>query len=82
VSAGSASRVDLGTVGASERNALSVVSGFALDDVRDAALPANRFVQAFGTTLNGRSYDGQTVEGPASVPPDYRVLMLAGAIQF
>jgi hypothetical protein len=26
-----------------------------------------------GSTLNGRSYAGQTVQGPASVPPDYLI---------
>lgn len=79
---GSESRVDLGSIGDPGMNALSVGSGFALDDVRQDASPLNRFIQAHGTTLNARSYDGQRVEGPASVPPDYRILTSTGAIQF
>jgi hypothetical protein len=62
-------------------NQLSVVSGFALEDLRlDNSL--GFIVEAAGITLNGRSYAGQRVQGPASVPPDYRIVDDRGAIQF
>lgn len=32
-------------------------------------------------TLNGRSYAGQLIQGPASQPPDYSILT-DGQIQF
>jgi hypothetical protein len=76
------SPIDLGYPGNPGDNALSVVSGYALDDQRIDTLPTFRFIQAFGTTLNGHSYVGQTIEGPAALAPDYRVQYEAGAIQF
>jgi hypothetical protein len=51
-------------------------------DQRIDRLPTFRFIESFGTTLNGHSYVGQTIEGPAAVAPDYRVRYEAGAIQF
>ena len=68
-------------------NALSAVSGFALEDLRQDALPDN-FVVALTPggppfTLNGRSYtELGLVSGPISVPPDFRILHESGSIHF
>jgi hypothetical protein len=75
---------DLGTADDPGQNALSTDTGFALNDNRMhfVAPPrsptidggtAIREINAVGTTLNGRSYAGQTIEGPAEQPPDYRI---------
>jgi hypothetical protein len=52
-------------------NQLSVTAGFALEDVRSENVIDP--IQAAGLTLNGNTYAG-AVEGPASVPPDYRIV--------
>jgi hypothetical protein len=63
---------DLGTPTSPGDNDLSVTSatGYALVDHRDVADPLTH-VMMTGTTLNGRSYAGQTIVGPADVVPDY-----------
>lgn len=72
---------DLGSALSPGENALSVVSGFALEDARTDSLN-EPYVLAIGTTLNGHSYDGQTIQGPAEVPLDYVIRTFSGAIQF
>jgi hypothetical protein len=54
-------------------NALSVRSGFALDDRRTTVTPATEFLPATGTTLNGHSYAGQVLQGPLSIGSDIRI---------
>ncbi len=49
---------------------LSVLSGFALEDVRIVPNTSTTFVTS--TTLNGNTYTGE-VQGPIAVPPDYRI---------
>jgi len=71
---------DLGTSVSPGENALSVVSGHALHDDRNDSLNFH-YLDARGTTLNGNSYTGQTIEGPAEQGMDYLV-NAAGAIQF
>jgi hypothetical protein len=61
-------------------NQLSVVSGVALEDGRTEPRVGSP-IRAVGITLNGRSYSG-TVEGPAEVLPDYRIVADNGAIRF
>jgi hypothetical protein len=63
---------DLGNPSSPGDNDLSVTSptGYALIDHRDLAEPITH-VTMTGTTLNGRSYAGQTIIGPADVVPDY-----------
>jgi hypothetical protein len=61
-------------------NQLSFLSGFALEDVREDPV-GGIYVDATGILLNGNSYTG-LVEGPVSVPPDYRVVSSSGGIQF
>lgn len=76
--------IDLGTAADPGGNMLSVRSGHALDDLRLApGTPGTpgRVIQAVGSTLNGRSYAGQLIEGPATLMPDYRIWS-TGAIQF
>lgn len=73
--------LDLGNGGGTGGNQLSVVSGTALLDMREEPDEFNGTIDATGMTLNGRSYAGQLIQGPASQPPDY--FMLAdGQIQF
>jgi hypothetical protein len=64
---------DLGRPADPGGNELVVTSptGYALIDRRNADT-INHLTMA-GSTLNGRSYAGQTVQGPAAVPPDYLV---------
>jgi hypothetical protein len=71
---------NLGTAGNPGNNQLSVVSGFAIDDVRQGE-NSPRLIRANGTTLNGVSFDGQTIVGPAELAPFYRVASSPG-IQF
>jgi hypothetical protein len=73
---------DLGTAMDPGGNALAVTTGFALDDARTAPSMMTGLIQAAGTTLNGRSYAGQLLDGPASAAPDYRLASGAAAIQF
>lgn len=63
-----------------EDNQLSVVSGYALEDARSITFEAV-YIQAGSVLLNGRTYTG-VVEGPADVPPDYRVLRPDSGIVF
>lgn len=76
------SHFDLGTAGDLGQNQLSVVSGFALEDARTDALPLWPYTDAAGTTLNGHSYAGQLILGPAQQGTDYRIVDGDGAIQF
>jgi hypothetical protein len=80
VAAVSVGLVDLGVIDLRGGNELSVLSGFALEDVR-VTPAAFVFIEAAGILLNGRSYTG-LVEGIASVPPDYRITDRSGGIQF
>ncbi len=73
--------LDLGNGGGPGGNELSVVSGIALLDIREDPDEFDRTIDATGITLNGRSYDGQLIEGPASLPPDYEIRS-DGLIQF
>ena len=73
--------LDLGNGGGPGGNELSVVSGIALLDIREEPDEFNRTIDATGITLNGRSYAGQLIEGPASQPPDYEI-RADGLIQF
>jgi hypothetical protein len=61
---------------------LSVVSGFALEDLRPDPDLQNAVNSALFTTLNGNSYQGQLIEGPIDVPPDFRIVDNSSAIQF
>jgi hypothetical protein len=72
---------NLGTVGNPGNNQLSVVSGFVIDDTRQAE-SANRYIRAHGTTLNGVSFDGQTIDGGAELAPFYRLAGSHSGIQF
>jgi hypothetical protein len=65
---------DLGLPGDPGGNELVVTSptGYALIDRRNATEPESNVTMS-GSTLNGRSYAGQTVQGPADVPPDYLI---------
>lgn len=80
VAAVSVGLVDLGVIDLRGGNELSVLSGFALEDVRVTPV-GFVFIEAAGILLNGRTYTG-LVEGIASVPPDYRVTDRSGGIQF
>jgi hypothetical protein len=64
---------DLGRPDDPGGNELVVTSptGYALIDRRNAET-INHLTMS-GSTLNGRSYAGQTVQGPAAVPPDYLI---------
>ena len=81
VADGANARADLGNGGGPGGNQLSVVSGVALLDARDERTPFDRIIDCAGLTLNGRSYAGQLVEGPASLLPDYQIIA-ANALQF
>jgi hypothetical protein len=72
---------DVNGMGIRGDSQLSVVSGFALEDVR-ADPRGMEYIQARGVLLNGRPYSGLLVEGTASAPPDYRVVPRSGGIQF
>ena len=56
-----------------EDDQLSVISGHALDDVRTEVWFAGAVVEASGTTLNGNSYGGQLIQGPADIGSDLRI---------
>jgi hypothetical protein len=72
-------RTDLGTPDDPGNNQLSVLSGFAIDDSRFSE--SGRYIRAVGTTLNGVSFAGQTIDG-GELPPYYRVLFSGAGIQF
>ena len=73
-------RNDLGDSGDGGGNQLSVVSGFALVDLRTD--PSFRpTIDATGTTLNGNAYAGQLIQGPTALAPDYSIVA-DGSIQF
>jgi hypothetical protein len=85
-----ASRYDLGTEDDAGDNALATTDGFALLDTRSFTLAPNasilggpdvEVIEAVGTTLNGRSYAGQRIEGRAELRPDYRISSF-GVVQF
>lgn len=61
---------------------LSVVSGYALEDLRPDPDLQNAINSALFTTLNGNSYEGQLIEGPIDVPPDFRIIDNSSGIQF
>jgi hypothetical protein len=61
---------------------LSVVSGFALEDMRPDPELLHQVNDALSTTLNGNSYEGQLIEGPVSIPPDLRIVDDRAAVQF
>lgn len=61
-------------------NHLSVLSGYALEDVRPYPFPGAN-IKAAGLTLNGNTYTG-FVSGPTDHPPDYRVTSSAVGIEF
>jgi hypothetical protein len=66
---------NLGSTSGAGNNALSVKrGGFALDDARIGTQFLDRYILAVGTTLNGVSFDGQTLEGPAELAPYYRII--------
>jgi hypothetical protein len=58
-----------------------VLSGFAIDDSRSTET-SGRYIRAVGTTLNGISFAGQTIEGPAELAPYYRFLHTFAGIEF
>lgn len=74
--------VDLGIVGWPGNNALSVVSGFAIDDHRNDSLIGYEWVYAHGTTLNALGYDGNSIRGPAMIAPDFRIADFDSGIMF
>lgn len=76
------SRINLGDSFSPGNNALSVVTGFVIDDQRRFNSFFDRYIQAAGTTLNGVSFDGQTIDGPAELAPFYRVVDVDSGIQF
>ena len=78
---GSSSDADLGNDGGPGGNQLSVVSGVALLDARPNPFEQELVVDCTGLTLNGRSYTGQTIQGPASLLPDYQI-DADGVLQF
>jgi hypothetical protein len=61
---------------------LSVSSGFALEDMRGDPEILHAVNSALSTTLNGRSYEGQLIEGPVDMPPDLRIVDNGAAVQF
>jgi hypothetical protein len=62
-------------------NQLSVLSGFAISDSRFTESGLSHFIHAEGTTLNGVSFDGQSIEGPTELAPYYHIAFDSG-IQF
>lgn len=80
---GEESWIDLGTSADPGENALSVVSGYAIEDARTAtALGFSFYIDAHGTTLNGLGYDGNVIDGPALISPDFRVPTWNSGIRF
>lgn len=74
-------QTDFGRPSDPGNNQLSVISGFAINDGRFSESQFSRYIFAFGTTLNGVSFDGQTIDGPAELAPFYRIASDSG-IQF
>ncbi len=75
--------MDLGTVEEPGGNALSVVSGYAIDDIRtDTNLGWHFYLDARGTTLNGLGYDTNVIDGPALIPLDFRIATSRSGIRF
>jgi hypothetical protein len=62
---------DLGTAATPGNNQIIVTGGFALDTALTDTLEQQ--CDAHGTTLNGHSYDGQTIQGPIMLGTDYRI---------
>jgi hypothetical protein len=52
---------------------LSVLSGFAIDDLRTVITPIAAFVVVTGVTLNGNDYSDQLLQGPLSSGSDIRI---------
>jgi hypothetical protein len=76
------SQTDLGRAGDPGFNTLSVTSGYALDDKRQYESAIDRYIYAHGTTLNGVSFDGQTIDGPAELAPYYWIASGDSGLQF
>jgi hypothetical protein len=76
------SSVDLGFSSIPGNNALSVISGFVIEDDRQFESGPSKYIQAQGTTLNGVSFEGQTIDGPIELAPFYRLLDGSTGIQF
>ena len=75
--------IDLGRTSDPGGNTLSVKrGGFALDDARIGTDAFSRYILAAGNTLNGASFDGQTIEGPAELAPYYRMIHPDSGLQF
>lgn len=75
--------MDLGTVEEPGGNALSVVSGYAIDDTRtDTNFGWYFYLDAHGTTLNGLGYDTNVIDGPAQIPLDFRIATSRSGIRF
>lgn len=80
---GHESWIDLGTAGEPGGNALSVVSGYAIEDARtDTAFGFYFYIDAHGTTLNGLGYDGNVIDGPALISPDFRIPTWNSGLRF
>lgn len=80
---GEESTIDLGTVEEPGGNQLSVVSGFAIDDLRTTTeFTPSFYLDAHGTTLNGLGYDGNVIDGPALISPDFRIPTWNSGIRF
>ncbi len=43
---------------------------------------SDKYIQAIGTTLNGVSFAGETVDGAAELAPFYRIVSFESGIQF
>ena len=71
--------VDLGTAASPGNNQL-VGGVFAYFEHGTPAWPAP--YSAIGTTLNGTSYAGQLLVGPATLSPDYDIVNAGSSIQF
>ncbi len=66
---------------ASGDNRLSVVSGYAVEDLRVAPPSFAEPLGLAGAILNGNSYEGKLIEGPVDNPPDFRILSPDGRVQ-
>lgn len=82
VRGGYESHVDLGTISSPGNNALSVVSGYAIDERRSDTLYGYEWIDAHGTTLNALGYDGNSITGPARIAPDFRIWYGVSGIRF
>lgn len=77
------STIDFGTEFDPGQNEFSALSGgFAIDDVRNDTLPDYFYLDARGTKLNGLSFDTAIIEGPASLPPYFRITHGVSGIRF